>query len=55
MNIIDITEMFCDWNAATQRHNDGNIFKSIEINQERFGYGPKLAMVLKNTADRYFK
>jgi len=32
-------EMIIDWRAATRRHSDGCIFKSLDINQERFGYG----------------
>ena len=55
MNIIDVVEMFCDWKAATARHNDGDIFKSIEINEKRFGYPKVLSKMLKNTADKYFK
>jgi hypothetical protein len=31
-------EMVIDWRAATRRHKDGNIFKSLELNQKRFGY-----------------
>ena len=50
MNLIDIIEMFCDWCAATKRHNDGDIFKSIEINQKRFDLSPQLAEIFKNTA-----
>ena len=50
MSLIDILEMLCDWKAATLRHTDGDIFKSIEINQERFGYSDELRMILSNTA-----
>ena len=50
MNLINLTEMFCDWMAATKRHNDGDIMKSIEINQERFGYSDDIKEILKNTA-----
>jgi hypothetical protein len=50
MNLIQIIEMMCDWYAATKRHDDGDIFKSIEINQERFGYGDELKMILEHTA-----
>ena len=50
MTLIDIMEMLCDWKAATLRHADGDIIKSIEINQERFGYSDELAMILRNTA-----
>ena len=50
MTLVDIMEMLCDWKAATLRHADGDIIKSIEINQERFGYSDELAMILRNTA-----
>lgn len=36
MNLIDILEMLVDWKAATLRHIDGDIHKSLEINKERF-------------------
>ena len=51
MNLIDIIEMICDWKAASLRHNDGDIRKSIEINAERFGYGEQLKQILLNTAE----
>ncbi len=50
MNLIDIIEMLCDWKAATERHNDGDIFKSIELNQKRFGYSDEMKSILLNTA-----
>jgi hypothetical protein len=49
MNLIDILEMFCDWYAATKRHNDGDIMKSIAINQKRFGYSDDLKAIFENT------
>ena len=52
MNLIDLVEMLCDWKAATLRHDDGDIFKSIEINQERFNYSDDLKQVLINTAHK---
>ena len=54
MNLIDIIEMLCDWKAASERHNDGNIRKSIEINANRFGISPQLVKILENTADILF-
>ena len=36
MNILDVIEMLVDWKAATLRHNDGNILKSLEHNRTRF-------------------
>lgn len=50
MNLIDLIEMICDWKAASERHADGDIFKSIEINQKRFGYSDDLKSILENTA-----
>lgn len=51
MSLIDIIEMFCDWKAATIRHNDGNIRKSIAHNADRFGMSPQLVRILENTVD----
>lgn len=50
MNLIDILEMFCDWKASSMRHNDGNLLKSIEIQQEKLGFSDDLRLVLENTA-----
>lgn len=49
MNLIDVLEMICDWKAASERHADGDIFRSIEINQNRFGYSDDLKNILINT------
>jgi hypothetical protein len=54
MNLVDVCEMFCDWLAATERHADGDIFQSIEINSKRFNMPPMLASILKNTAREIF-
>jgi hypothetical protein len=51
MNLIDLIEMLCDWKSSGLRHADGDIFKSIEINQKRFGYSDELAGILRNTAE----
>jgi len=53
MNLIDIVEMLCDWKAATMRHNDGDIYKSIEQNQKRFGYSDELKQIFINTVDLF--
>lgn len=50
MSLIDLLEMFVDWRAASKRHNDGNILKSIEINGDRFGMAPQLVRIFENTA-----
>ena len=50
MTTIDHIEMICDWKSASLRHDTGDIMKSIEINQERFGYSDDLKQVFINTA-----
>jgi hypothetical protein len=49
MSLLDLLEMLCDWKAATLRHRDGDIRRSIEINQGRFGYSDELKQILLNT------
>lgn len=51
MNLVDLVEMICDWKAASMRHNDGDIRKSVELNQKRFGYSDDLKAILLNTID----
>jgi hypothetical protein len=51
MNLLDLLEMFADWKAASERHNDGNIRKSIEHNGGRFQMSPQLVRIFENTAD----
>jgi hypothetical protein len=50
MSLIDLIEMLCDWKAATLRHKDGDLARSIEMNQQRFGYTDEMKSVLTNTA-----
>jgi hypothetical protein len=50
MSLLDLVEMLCDWKAATERHADGDLGRSIEQNQERFGYSDELRSILENTA-----
>jgi len=49
MNLMQIIEMLCDWKAATLRHANGDIMKSIDINTKRFGMSEQLAQILRNT------
>ena len=51
-DLFDLIEMFFDWKAATERHNDGDIYKSITLNQKRFGYDAILHSIFTNTAKR---
>ncbi len=53
MDLLDLLEMLCDWKAASERHNDGNIKKSIEHNADRFHMAPQLTRIFENTATRY--
>jgi hypothetical protein len=50
MSLLDLIELVCDWKAATLRHADGDLRKSIEYNQKRFGYTDQLKAILINTA-----
>jgi hypothetical protein len=54
MSLIDLIEMFCDWKAATERHADGSLIKSIELNKKRFGYGDELERIFLRTAIELF-
>lgn len=49
MNLIDLIEMLVDWKAATERHEDGDIRKSIDLNAERFHYSAQIASIFHNT------
>ena len=51
MNLMQLCEMFFDWNAAAKRNKDGNIYESLKVNKERFGLSDQLYSILKNTAD----
>lgn len=52
MHLLDLLEMVVDWTAATERHDDdGDIYDSIEQNQDRFEYDDQLKSIFENTAD----
>jgi hypothetical protein len=42
-------EMWIDWYASSMRHADGDMGKSIDINEGRFGMSPELADIFRNT------
>lgn len=50
MDLFDIIEMFFDWRASSERHNDGDIYKSISINKNRFKMSDQLSEIFTNTA-----
>lgn len=51
-DLFDLIEMAMDWCAAVERHNDGDIFKSLEINTERFQLSHQIVCILHNTFKR---
>ena len=50
MSLMDLVEMLCDWKAAGERHADGDMKRSLELNRPRFNISPQLQSVLINTA-----
>ncbi len=51
MNLLDIIELFVDWKAASTRHSNGNIRKSIEINRDKFNMSTQLCRIFENTIE----
>lgn len=51
MDLLDIVEMFCDWLASSLRHQGGNIYRSIEVNKNRFEYSNDLKDILVNSIE----
>lgn len=49
MDLFDVVEMLCDWKAATERHADGCINKSINYNRGRFDMSDQLCKIFENT------
>ena len=49
MTLVDLVEMLFDWWASTQRHADGDIFRSITLNEKRFNIPPELSDIFRNT------
>ena len=50
MTLVDLIEMLADWKAATERHDDGSLARSLTIQQARFGISDQLMGILTNTA-----
>ncbi len=50
MDLLDLLEMLADWKAATERHADGSLARSIVQNAKRFGYDDRFACLLARTA-----
>jgi hypothetical protein len=49
MSLLDVLEMTVDWKAASERHADGDIVKSVEVNRKRYGVSDQLAGIILNT------
>lgn len=49
MTLLDLVEMMCDWKAASERHADGSVENSLNVNRERFKISPQLESILRNT------
>lgn len=49
MNLLDLVEMFCDWKAAGERHDNGDMRESIAKNTERFLLSKQLVNLMSNT------
>lgn len=52
MDLFDLLEMIVDWKAATERHADGDILKSLIHNKKRFDISDQLSNILENTVVR---
>ena len=50
MTLIDLLEMLADWKAATERHADGCLVKSLRHNRTRFNIPTDLFRILCGTA-----
>lgn len=54
MDLLDILEMLADWKAACDRHADGNIYNSLDINAKRFHMSDQLVDIFYNTIQRLY-
>lgn len=50
MSLLDLVEMLADWKAAGERHADGSLARSIEVNASRFEIPPPITRLLITTA-----
>lgn len=48
MNLKDVVEMWCDWQAAVRRHKDGKLESSIDNNKKRFEMSEQLTQIFYN-------
>lgn len=50
MSLLDVTEMFCDWKASSERGLGNNFMEGLEQNKTRFNISDQLYDILVNTA-----
>ena len=50
MTLVDVIEMLADWKAAGERHEDGSMRRSLDLQRDRFDIGDQLWSILFNTA-----
>lgn len=53
MCLLDLIEMYCDWQAATLRTKGGDFAKSLDVNEKRFAMDPQIASIFRNTFSRH--
>lgn len=53
MTLVDLIEMYFDWKAASERHENGSFLKSLEINKERFNISDQLYNIFLNTLEKF--
>ena len=49
MSLFSLLDMVCDWVAASERHAHGDVWRSLDLNRDRFGLDPQLMSILTNT------
>jgi len=49
MTLVDLVEMWCDWQSAVKRQEGGSLHRSVQVNKEGFGISDQLAQILRNS------
>ena len=49
MALIDVVEMFIDWQVSCRKHADGDLTKSLSVNQKRFELSDQLTQIMRNS------
>lgn len=55
MHLVQFLEMVADWIAASRRHDDGDVGRSLSVNVERFGMAEPglLLRLMANTVEAF--